>query len=146
MPELNDCYVLALERSASLAARFLARFLPRRERAFAPEDPSEVLGLPQGVSIDQVLEHLEAEQAQGYSMYFHNRDDSDPLHAAVIFNEDGSLFLMLSVDASGGEATAGRYLQELQEFADARFAYWGWEEPPVVGALEFEERAKLNSD
>ncbi len=77
-------------------------------------------------------------------MYFHNRDECDPLHAAVMFNEDGSLFLMLSVAARGGDAEAERFLRELQEFAGARFAYWGWEEPPVAGALEFEERAKLN--
>jgi hypothetical protein len=122
MPELNDCYVLAPERSASLAVRFLDRFVPRREPAFAPEDPSEVLGLPRSVSIDQVLEHLEVAVSRGYSMYFHNRDECDPLHAAVMFNEDGSLFLMLSVAARGGDAEADRFRRELQKFAGARFA------------------------
>ena len=139
----NDCYVLAPDRSASLAVRFLERFLPRREPSFERDDPSEVLCLSEGVNIDQVLEHLEAEHAQGYSMYFRNKDDANPRNAAVIFNEDGRLFFMLSIDASEGESDADRYLQELQEFTDARFAYRGWEEPPVLGAVEFEERAKL---
>jgi hypothetical protein len=50
MPDLNDCYVLAPRRSADVASEFIMRFVPRREPAFAPEDPSEVLDLPTAVT------------------------------------------------------------------------------------------------
>jgi hypothetical protein len=142
MPELNDCYVLAPARSSSLALKFLDHFVPRREPAFEPADPSEVLGFSAVIGVDHVLQQLEAESTKAYSLYFHNRDACDPLHAAVIFNEDGSLFLMLSVAASEGAGAANHWLQELQLFSGAEIGYWGCEEEPTLGALEFEARAK----
>jgi hypothetical protein len=146
MPELNDCYVLAPERSGRLALRFLERFLPCREPSFAPEDPSEVLGVSPTCSLEQILQHLEAEPARDYSMYFRNERDTDPLHAAVMFNGDGSLFLMLSVDASGGDAVASQFLDQLKEFSAAGVAYWGWEEQPAISADAFRQRAGTTND
>lgn len=145
MPELIDCYVMAPERSADLAARFLQHFLPQRAASFAPEDPSEALGLPREVRVAQVLEHLQARRAESYSMYFRNLEECDPRHAAVMFNGDGSLFLMLSVDAGGGDAVANRFLLEMKQFASASHAYHGWEEPPVCDAREFRARAAHHS-
>ncbi len=142
MNGLHDCYVLAPERSAALATKFLDNFVPLRQPSFAPEEPSEVLGCAASSDIEDVLIHLEAKRKQAYSLYFRNLEDCDPLHAAVVFNEDGSLVLMLSISATADGAMANVYVQKLQAFCGARLGYWGWEEPPAPSALAFEERAK----
>lgn len=140
--ELNNCFVLSPERGAELAINFLDHFLPRREMVCVPEDPAESLGLERGVSLDQVLGHLEVETTERYMLAFSNRDQGDIRFAGLDYNSDGSLILELSVAAeSGGEITT-RYLKELQTFSKARYAYWGWEEPPVSCAAEFIERVE----
>ena len=145
MPGYNDCYVLAPARSATVAASFLEEFLSEREASFAPEDPSEVLGLPLDFQIVQVLQHLEIRLDTGYSMYFKNKMNEEPAHAALMFQEDGSLFLMLSVEADKGTDFATKWTNRIREFASAEYSYWGWEAPPVDGEAAFKERALVYS-
>ena len=135
MPGYNDCYVLAPARSATVAASFLEEFLSEREASFAPEDPSEVLGLPLDFQIVQVLRYLEIRLDTGYSMYFKNKMNEEPAHAA----------LMLSVEADKGTDFATKWTNRIREFASAEYSYWGWEEPPVDGEAAFKERALVYS-
>ena len=138
---MNDCYVMAPDRSADLAASFLRQFLPERVPAFVPEDPSEVLGLPSTITLDEVLVHLQEVRDADYAMYFRSVAMGDPVHAAVFFNDDGSLFLMLSVSDGGGHAAADRCLLAMMKYTGAQYGYFGWEEPPVSDACEFRKRA-----
>jgi len=139
MPGLNDCYVLAPERSGSLVLSMLDRFVPNRRPLYAPEDPSEVLGLALGAGIETILTHLEANSSQSYSMYFHNEGVSGPDYAGAMFNKDGSLVLMLSVEENGGAGAAERALQELKTFSGSKLGYWSWEEAPATTTHEFAE-------
>lgn len=141
MPEQNCIWVLAPQRSAILASRFLDHFLPQREATFAPEDPGEVLGLATDAAYDDVVVHLESAPSRGYCMIFNNMGDGDLLNAGILFNEDGSLFLTLSVDAKGGPEQAEHYLEIVADFAESELAYWGFEEPPPADADTFVERA-----
>ena len=137
MPELNDCYALAPKRSAELAERFLDHFLPTRQASFAPEDPSEVLGLPADVTIAQVLRHLEENQEADYSMYFHNCAGSGPRIAGVFFRADGSLLFLVSIEAEQGDAAADQLLDDLKGHVGAQHGYWAWESPPAESAERF---------
>ncbi len=145
MPGLNDCYVLAPKRSAQAALSFLNRFVPNREPSFAAEDPSEVLGVSPDFDLHQILDHLERNEEKGYSMYFRNTSADDPHHAALMFQEDGSLFMLLSVDSAQGSEVASDTLSELQKFSGSDFGYWAWEEAPAVNAETFIQRATANA-
>ena len=72
-----DCYVLAPDRSADLAERFLDKFLPEREPSFDPADPSEVLGVPITSTLREVLQFLEANPTRDYSMCWSNTNEFD---------------------------------------------------------------------
>jgi len=92
-----DCYVLSPVRSAHLATRFLDSFLPDREPSFDADDPSEVLGLPSGASLDVCCTFLVDNPTTEYTLYWRSSATDDPRHAIVAFNSDGSLVLGLSV-------------------------------------------------
>ena len=134
---LIDCYVLAPERSATLAMAFLDRFVPHRIPLFDPEDPSEVLGLPKAIFLDDVLIFLETNRNCKYRMYWTNSDNQEPYHAILSFNADSSLVLGLSPCVDGKESTAFEYLKLMKYFAGASSSIWGVEMPPPASREEF---------
>jgi len=136
---MNDCYVMAPERSAQIALKFLDRFLPNRTPGFDPRDPGEVLGLTEEFNLKEVFEYLEIKQEVEYAMYFQNEAEAEIKNAGVFFQEDGSLFLMLSVDDLTG--LADETLEEIQRAVNAVVGYWSFEEPPAADADSFRKRA-----
>ena len=137
---LIDCYVLAPQRSADLARRFLDYFLPQREASFDPNDPIDVLGLPSGSSISDALDFLEQHANVGYSMYWRNTLDRAPYHAFLAFTSDGCLILGLSPCEDDRETEADRWVEEMKRFAAARHGFWRVEEAPPLNREEFQQR------
>src|SRR5262245_11208705 len=119
---LYDCYVLAPERSADLAERFLDHFLPDREALFDPGDPSEVLGIGRDWPVRDVLRFLDANPEHAYRMYWRNRKAARPFNAIVAFEADGSLILGLSPSYDNEPDVAHSVMVEMKEFAGAEFA------------------------
>lgn len=95
---LTDCYVLAPFRSAVLASRFADAFLPEREPSFDPNDPSEVLGVSRDLSLDELITGLSLDQNAEYRFYWRSNRLTEPQHAILAFNSDGSLVLGLSIN------------------------------------------------
>jgi hypothetical protein len=137
---LFDCYVLATDRSADLAVRFLDRFLPEREPSFDPADPSEVLGVPTTSTIRKILEFLEANPACAYSLYWRNPKGVAPFRAMLVFTDDGHLILGLSPSLDDDQSVARAALSEMKTFAGSRLGYFGIEEAPVGSRGEFIDR------
>jgi hypothetical protein len=135
---LFDCYVLAPERTAKFALRFLDRFLPEREPSFALEDPAEVLSLPPSSPIEDVLLYLEQHPTSAYSMYWRSRSGSDPYHAIVAFNDDGSLVLGLSPATDDHPDVARGYLRDLERYAGTEPGLLLFEQPPPDSRADFE--------
>lgn len=131
---LLDCYVLAPERTASVATRFLDRFLPCREESWDPDDPADSLGISPGHRFSELLEFLESQPTAEYTMYLRNTQSQQPGHAMLVWCSDGSLILGLSTAASGSGLLA-----ELESFTGQR-GYCGGEEPPVASSAEFRSR------
>jgi hypothetical protein len=134
---LIDCYVLAPERSAKLAMAFLDRFVPDRDPSFDPNEPSEVLGLPKGTFLDDVLSFLETNKDSEYRMYWSNSEKQEPYHALLAFNADSSLVLGLSPCVDDKESTAIEYLKLMKDFAGTNSSIWGVEMPPPASCEEF---------
>jgi hypothetical protein len=141
---LYDCYVLAPKRSAELAQRFLDHFLPEREPGFAPEDPAQVLGLPEATTLEDVVRYLEDHPERTYAMYWRSKTATSPFYAIVAFGPDGCLVLGLSPSSEEdayGHAHALAVLAEMKEFAGAEPGYTGVEEPPEITRRAFITRA-----
>ncbi len=134
---LTDCYVMASERSAGLALRFLDQFIPNREATWGPADPVDVLGVPSGSSLEEILRFLERHVDRDYSMYLRNNADGSPYFAILAYRRDGSLILGLSTDE--GEQMAQAELRRLEQFSGSK-GYWSVEEGPLSGRAAFIER------
>ena len=115
-----DCYVLAPVRSAVLASRFPDEFLPDREPSFDTNDPIEVLSLSPDADFDIQCTVLGLNDAEEYTFYWRSIQETNPLHAILAFNSDGSLGLGLSLlcpDGSDPESVVAPWLKRLQAFA-----------------------------
>jgi len=128
---------MAPERSASLALRFLDQFIPNREETWDPADPADVLGLPRGSSLEEIVRFLERHVDRDYSMYFRNSADGSPYFAIMAYRRDGSLILGLSTVE--GERMAEAELRRLEQFSGSQ-GYWSVEEGPLSGRAAFIER------
>lgn len=135
---LMDIYVLAPERSAAMVERFLARFLPHRERADADysvqlgwDDTAEVFGTP-----EELAAFCESQPDAEARAYWISRSDGDPCRAHVFFLPEGGLVLGLSV-AACDQSAWDRWLAELRSFAGATHGYWTGECPPEDSVAEF---------
>ena len=138
MPYLIDVYALAPERSAAAVERFLAKFLPHRERAdaeyvvhLAGGNPVAALSTPEELA--QFCEtHPEAEARA----YWNSGLDGDPRSAHVFFLPAGGLVLGLSI-AADNRAAWDRWLMDLLSFSRAKHGYWTGECPPEDTIAEF---------
>ncbi len=131
VPFLVDIYALAPERTAAAVGRFLARFVPDRERANADYwvtldgvHPAAVLGTP-----EELARFCEVyPEAQGRA-YWRSRAVGDPHSVHVFFLPAAGLVFGLSVSASD-QAAWDRWLAELRAFAGSAHGYWTGECPP----------------
>jgi len=137
-----DVYVLALERSAATALRFLEEFAPRREQSAVDyhfpqhsDRPGTVLTAARD-AIRYCLDH----PSESQSFYFCNLGDG-PAHVMLFFTEDRRLILGLSVDAGEAEDSFKR----LREYAGSQIGYVTFEEPPPATASEFRQLALTRS-
>jgi hypothetical protein len=137
-----DCYVLAQSRSAETALAFLDRFLPQREPTWDPADPADVLGIPAGVSVADILDFLVSHPAKSYTFYWSNVRSEAPYYAILAFNQDASLVLGLSCEEESQQAE--RWLAEMRAFTSSDHGYWGLEEPPAGSSKEFLQRVGLS--
>jgi hypothetical protein len=143
---LYDCYVLATNRSAEIAVRFLDRFMPERCPAFDADDPPEVLGLPRGSTVGEVLQFLEANPTRAYSMYWGSERAGPPYNAVLSFTADGCLILGLAAAYDDEVKLAHQTLAELKEFAASRWGYAGVEENPAGSREEFVNRTQSRAE
>ena len=132
-----DIYVLARERSAGIASRFLEEFAPRREQSAVEyefpqysDQPNLILTMAED-AIRHCVEHPSASQ----SFYFRNLGDG-PAHVMLFFTEDGGLILGLSVEQDPDGA-----LFRLRIHARSEHGFVTFEEPPPATADEFRRLA-----
>ena len=147
MPYLIDIYALAPERSAAAVERFLAHFLPDRERTDV--DYSVTLGVVQPAAVFDTPEELarfcEAHPEAEARAYWTSRAVVDPHSAHVFFLPAGGLVLGLSV-AAPDQASWDRWLAELRAFAGATHGYWTGECPPEDTVPEFVAVAQRHAE
>lgn len=131
MPYLVDIYALAAERSANTVERFLAQFLPERERAEA--EYSVQLGSEELAAVfdtpEEMFAFCEARPEADARAYWRNRTAGEPHSAHVFFLPDGGLVLGLSV-ADCEEVSLDHWLEQLLAFAGTEHGYWTGECPP----------------
>ena len=141
-----DIYALAPERSAAAVERFLARFLPHRERSDADytvragDEPAAVLDTP-----EELAAFCEAEPRAEARGYWTSRAGGDPHSAHVFFLPDGGLVLGLSV-AAREQAAWDWWLAELRAFAGASHGYWTGECPPEDTVAAFVAVAQRHAE
>jgi hypothetical protein len=134
MGGFSDCYVLAKNRTSETAFGFLEKFASNSEPCWDPIDPIEVIGSPEGLTIQQLTHFLELRPNLDYSMYFRNQSNAAPYYSILTYNPDGSLILGLSGDPN--ESCAIELLRELELYSGTQ-GYWTVEEAPVSSAEEF---------
>jgi hypothetical protein len=140
---LIDIYVLTLERSAAIIARFLAHFMPDRERADSDytvrvggDKPTKVFDTP-----EEMATFCESQTGADGRAYWRNRHLDDPHSAHVFFLPDGWLVLGLSV-AVRDVSVWDMWLDKLRTFVGAAYGYWTCECPPEDTVAEFVATAK----
>lgn len=138
MPYLIDIYALAPERSAAAVERFLAKFLPHRERAdakyavqLAGGSPVAALSTP-----EELAQFCETNPEAEARAYWNSRAGGDPRAVHVFFLPAGGLVLGLSV-AADNQAAWDRWLMDLLSFSGAKHGYWTGECPPEDTIAEF---------
>jgi len=136
---MSDCYVLAPDRSAYLALKFLDQFVPFREPTWDAADPVDVLGVSPDSSFEGILEFLEQHVDRDYSMYLRNTGAGSPYYAILAYREDGSVIFGLSGDED--EQAALELLGRLEGFAGSA-GYWSVEEAPAGSRGEFRARVE----
>jgi hypothetical protein len=134
MGPFSDCYVLAENRTARQALDFLSEFTPNALPSWDPSDPTDVIGAPPNISVQQLLEYLADHPTLDYRMYFHNQSEGSPYHSILTYCADGSLILGLSGDEQ--EESAIMLLRRLELFSQSK-GYWTVEEAPVSSRAEF---------
>ena len=144
---LMDIYALAPERSAAAVERFLARFLPDRDRAaddywvqLGGVNPVAEFDTPEGMA-----RFCEAHPEAEARAYWNGRGDADPHSAHVFFLPDGGLVFGLSV-AAPDQAAWDCWLAELQAFTGAEYGYWTGECPPEDTVAEFVAVAQRHAE
>jgi hypothetical protein len=142
---LFDCYVLAPQRTAEIAIAFLERFLPARDAQFEPSDPSDVLGLPRGVSTQEIVSFLEANPDVAYSMYWRRRGGDTSLFAILAFTADAQLILGLSSCRDDDPECAQETLEEIIDAVGAEYGYAAVEAAPAASREDFLRRVEAQS-
>ncbi len=134
---MSDCYVLAPDRSAAVALRFLTMFVPENTLACEPGDPADALGISADSGVVGIAAFLAEHPDRSYCLYFTNSTKRSPYFAILSYGEDGSLVLGLSGDEEPAAARA--LLGRLEHFAGST-GYWSVEEAPAGSRREFLSR------
>ena len=135
VPGFHDVYVLARDRTAATAQRFLSAFAPHREQSAVDycfpqysERPSTIL-----TSADDAIRRCESHPFESQSLYFRNLG-SGAKHAMLFFTADGGLVLGLSVEVEPDEM-----FLKLREHARSETGYIDFEAPAPNTVVEFRE-------
>ncbi len=133
MPGYHDVYVLARERSAAVATRFLAEFAPNGQASANEYQFPEYSDRPTVVfsTAAEAIRYCESHPRAEQRFYFCN-PKGIPAHAMLFFTGDGGLILGLSVVRGRKKA-----LSQLKEHADSDIGYMTFESPPVETVAEF---------
>ena len=133
--ELLEVYVVSGTRSKATYVAFLDTFLPHR-RALAEEFPfPEFTDPPQNVYLDpeELMERLELEPNQSYSLYWQCDESSQGLQAMLIFTCDQAMIAGLVVPTG----TEGRILLEIANVVKGQFGLVTTENFPPETSAEF---------
>jgi hypothetical protein len=142
MPDYYDVYVLAPERSASIALQFLDEFAPHRVETAVDYQFPQHSDQPEVVltTAHDAITYCAHHPRESQSLYFRNLSGGHA-HAMLFFTEDGGLILGLSVE----QADPADTLLRLREHAHSPIGYLTFEEPPPVTASEFRRLAQARS-
>ena len=135
----HDVYVLARERSAAEAARFLTAFAPNGIESASEYEFPEYSKRPTVVLTNSAdaIRYCETHPTAANRFYFRN-PKGIPAHAMLFFTSDGGLILGLSVVK--GERKA---LKELMAHAGSDVGFITFESPPPETIVEFRQAAAL---
>ncbi len=139
MPGYHDVHVLAPERSAAVANRFLAAFAPNREETTAEYAFPRYSAEPSIVfeTAAEAIRYCIERPEEAQSLYFSNRNGK-PAWVMLFFTTDAALILGVSVESSEEDVA----LAELQCHAGSEIGYITFESPPADTAAEFRRIAE----
>ncbi len=125
--EPKEIYILCHARSKLLANSFLEYFLPNRRAAATDYPVPELSGCPRLIltSAEELLEWLESEVNQTYSLYWNNLHENDPQMAMLFFTQDGGMIAGLVIHSD-----ETLWLKQVATHVGGRFGYVSFEEPP----------------
>lgn len=135
--ETKEIYILCKERSQVIALQFLERFLPSRKPSALDYLYPQYNDNPEIVYRDceQLIEKLERELNQPYSLYWDNVNDNPIRNAMLFFTADGNMISGLAV--MGGEDKD--WLEKISSVVGGNYGYVSFEEPPPDDTQEFIE-------
>lgn len=141
----NDIYVLAPERSAEAALRFLNAVTPDREPAADEYQFPEDAEASDATFRDpaDAIRYAAGRPGERQRLYFRNVATVGPAHAMVFFTGDGGMVLGVSVmarqeDPHREAAEIADWLDRLRTVSGAVAGYALYESPPPCGtAAEF---------
>jgi hypothetical protein len=135
MPGYYDVYVMARERAAGVAVRFLDTFLPEREQSAEDYEFPQYSEQPTTVieAASEAIQYCEAHPNEAQSFYFRNLGEG-PTQGMLFFTADQGLILGLSVEDQEDD-----WLFRLKEHAGSEIGYFTFETPPAATAAEFRE-------
>jgi hypothetical protein len=142
MPGYFDIYVLAPDRSATTASRFLLEFAPRRQQSAAEYEFPQFSDRPTTVLLtaQEAIRYCIEHPSEPQSLYFRNLADR-PAHVMLFFTADQGLIFGLSVE----QAEAEDRFRRLCDWAGTQIGYVTFEEPPPATANEFRQMVVARS-
>jgi len=140
--EPQEIYVLCPQRSQALANSFLEQFLPHRRVAAEDYPFPEFCDHPQTTfaTAEEVIDLLESEVQESYSLYWYNLGENEPETAMLFFTKDAGMIvgIVIHSEESG-------WLTRLATHVGGRFGYVTFEEPPPNKIDIFVEYCKITT-
>ena len=132
-----EVYVLCEVRSKDMGTAFLDTFLPHRNSVAAEFPFPEFRDPPQKVyhSAEEIMDRLELEPNQGYSLYWNLDERRPPRQAMLFFTCDGAMIAGLVVPGDEG----CNALVEIAKCVRGHYGFLTTENPPPATSVEFME-------
>lgn len=129
-----EIYVLCKERSKKLVLNFLDEFLPDRKEVNSEYPYPQYVGNAENFNdVDKLLNILEENKNESYSLYWENKTESELQNAMVFYTKDMGMIVGLVIEENECE----NIFKKLANFVDGDYGYITFESPPPENKSEF---------
>lgn len=146
MGYLADIYVIKESRSKQMGIDFLNYFIPFREQSADEYLIPQYSDVPilEFDNADDLMTYLESNPYHSQSIYWRNRDETNPnKHGMIFYTEDGNMIFGISRNADMSDSlnteNEEECLREMKEYFNTEMGYIHYENPPVNTLIEFIE-------